>query len=431
MVENRLSAALDRKTGESLTARMKAAGHPNDSTLVSKAIMAALRVSACIFVISCNAIAQIAGNFYLDKSVFVPGEPVVLHFQVTNNGSRSVNILQADPYTFCSGYEITLSHNSADSTGQPSCPQGFVGDCLSSDTLLRPGASKTEEILLNYEHEVDKPGAYEVEATRRLPYADARVKFFEAPKENIEVRTKLYFLIDRNSSANPASLQSFVDQLHAESPEKRREAARTLASLAPPALENVLITLADNPEFRQFAPLAFHRLNTPRSMAAMADLLTKTQPGTYEHMTSADYLAQSGDMQWFPLLREVGRNNARISNYVSDAAELGGEKMLPTLVELLKSPDKEFTRMNAISGLGYAHTRDAVPILIELLRNPDRNVVEYAEAALRILTRRTSGANPSQTLMSDYPKWFQWWARDGSTAPIYKYDNCADVTPLP
>ena len=150
---------------------------------------------------------------------------------------------------------------------------------------------------------MNKPGDYEVEAVRRLPYADARVKYFEGPQENIEVRTKLYFLIDPNSSAGPASLQSFVNQLHAQSSEKRREAARTLASLAPPALENILITFADNQEFRQFAPLAFHRLNTPRSMAAMAELLTKTQPGTYEHMTSADYLAQSGDIQWFPLLR--------------------------------------------------------------------------------------------------------------------------------
>ena len=410
---------------------MKALEHPNSSTLVSKAIMGALRLSACTLVISCNAMAQIAGNFYLDKSVFARGEPVVLHFQVTNNGSRSVNILQADPYTFCSGYEIIVSPDLTGSTGEPSCPKSFAGDCLSSDTALGSGATKTEDILLNYEHQVNKPGDYEVEAVRRLPYADARVKYFEGPQENIEVRTKLYFLIDPNSSAGPASLQSFVNQLHAQSSEKRREAARTLASLAPPALENILITFADNQEFRQFAPLAFHRLNTPRSMAAMAELLTKTQPGTYEHMTSADYLAQSGDIQWFPLLREVARNNARISNYVTDAAELGGEKMLPTLIDLLKSPDKEFTRMNAITGLGYTHTRDAVPILIELLRNPDQNVVEYTEAALRILTHHSSSANPSRTLVSDYPRWSQWWPREGATAPIYKSNNCADVTPLP
>jgi HEAT repeat protein len=105
--------------------------------------------------------------------------------------------------------------------------------------------------------------------------------------------------------------------------------------------------------------------------------------------------------------------------------------MLPTLIELLKSPDKEFTRMNAISGLGYTYTRDAAPILIELLRSPDRNVIEYAEAALRILSQHSSSTNPSQTLVSDYPKWSQWWAREGATAPIYKSDNCGDVTPLP
>src|SRR5438876_632530 len=54
---------------------------------------------------------------------------------------------------------------------------------------------------------IGPPRHHEVEAVRRL-YADARVKYFEGPQENIEVRTKLHFLIDPNSSAGPASLQS-------------------------------------------------------------------------------------------------------------------------------------------------------------------------------------------------------------------------------
>jgi HEAT repeat protein len=103
-------------------------------------------------------------------------------------------------------------------------------------------------------------------------------------------------------------------------------------------LEDTLLTFADNPEIREFAPLAFYRLNTPRSIAALAELLTKAKPGTFEHMKSADYLAEIGDQQWFPLLRDVAQQNPGISSYVDDAAELGGDKMLPTLISSDEQP---------------------------------------------------------------------------------------------
>jgi hypothetical protein len=174
---------------------------------------------------------------------------------------------------------------------------------------------------------------------------------------------------------------------------ERMEAARTLASLAPASLEDVLLTFGDSRELQQFAPLAFHRLNTRRSMAKMAELFSNTHPGTYEHTKAAEYLAESGDLQWFPLLRDIARDNAKDVSYVMYAAELGGEAMLPTLANLLKSPDKEFTRLNAISGLGYTHTHNALPILIELLKGPDAATVGYAERSLQILTHHTVDVN--------------------------------------
>ena len=210
----------------------------------------------------------------------------------------------------------------------------------------------------------------------------------------------------------------------------RRQAALTLASVAPRALEDMLLTFSDNQEFRQFAPLAFHRLNTTRSMTAMAELLAKSQPGSYEHMKSADYLAASGDQQWFPLLREVAMEKPQILDYVNDASELGGAEMLPSLMSLMQGPDKEFTVINAVSGMGYTGSRAAVPRLLELLRDPNANIADRARYSLRLLTHHSAGdqnANPQ----SEYPKWSQWWARDGSSAPIYKAKECGDVTPLP
>jgi len=161
-----------------------------------------------------------------------------------------------------------------------------------------------------------------------------------AIKDTLEVHTTVYFRVDQNASQDPKVFQHWLDQLRSVDPASRSEAARTLASVAPRSLENTLLAFADNPDLRQFAPLAFHRLNTPPSMVAMAELLRKAEPGTFEHVKSADYLAESGDLQWFPLLRDVAQKHANIANYVDDAAELGGDKMLPILTSLMSSPDK-------------------------------------------------------------------------------------------
>jgi hypothetical protein len=50
--------------------------------------------------------AQVSGNFYLDKFILAPGEPVFLHFQTMNKGPNSFMVQQADPYTFCAGFQI-------------------------------------------------------------------------------------------------------------------------------------------------------------------------------------------------------------------------------------------------------------------------------------------------------------------------------------
>ena len=104
------------------------------------------------------------------------------------------------------------------------------------------------------------------------------------------------------------------------------------------------------------------------SLGAMAELLRKAEPGTYEHTKSADYLADSGDQQWFPLLLEVAQKNARIASYVDDAAKLGGDRMLPALVALANSPDKEFARINAVTAMGFTSSRTAIPILLDFLQ---------------------------------------------------------------
>jgi HEAT repeat protein len=76
----------------------------------------------------------------------------------------------------------------------------------------------------------------------------------------------------------------------------RREAARTLATLAPPALEPLLLTFAISKDYvlKQFAPLALANLSTKASLSALAGMLLHTDPGTYEYMTAAENLGRPG-----------------------------------------------------------------------------------------------------------------------------------------
>jgi len=376
------------------------------------------------------AAGQLSGHFYLEKSTFAPGEPIFLYFEVVNDGPQAENLHSADPYSFCSGFQIKVS---SDPDATSSCaPLGVGGSCLSSSVMLPPGKKRVERLLLNYDHKIDAPGPYSVEAERLLSHAAASADYFspDTPKDNLKVQTTLYFRVDPNTTQNPKALQTILAQLRSDDPIKRREAARNLASVAPQPLEDTLLAFADNPEFRVFAPLAFHRLNTQRSIKGLADLLRKTEVGSYEHIKSADYLAESKDPQWFPLLQDLAQKHAQISNYVDDAAELGGDKMIPTLIVLVGSADKEFTRINAITAMASTGSRGAVPILLDLLKNSDTDVADRARYGLRMLTHRTASDDQSESPQSEYPKWSQWWAREGSSAPIYKPTECGDFIPL-
>jgi hypothetical protein len=374
-------------------------------------------------------LGQVTGRFYLEKETFAVGEPVFLYFEVTNSGAETQNVYKANPYSFCSGYQIQVS---SDFSSRSSCaPMGIGGSCISSDEPIETGKTVTERILLNYEHKIDSAGEYQVEAERSVSYASAGVDFFNATKSSLAARATLTFRIDQNAVLDGANLQSWVELLHSTDPEARREAALTLASLAPKSLEDVLLGFADDSELRQLAPLAFHRLNTPRSLAALAKILETAEPGTYEHMKAADFLAETGDLKWFPLLLEVARKNVKNANYVVDAAQSGGNQVLPTLLPMLQSSDTEFIRPIAVTALGHTGSRSAVPVLLSLLTGSDVGNAERALAGLRQLTHRDIGGDRwFDDPQSQYPLWVRWWNGEGASAPIYKATDCGEVRPL-
>ena len=374
--------------------------------------------------------AQVSGHFYLEKDTYARGEPVFLYFEIVNTGDSALEVPSGDPYSFCSGFQVTVSNDLK--RGSSCAPEGYAGSCLSSSVLVKPGGRRTERILLNYAHQLNQPGDYEVKAARQLSYRLSTLNIPFRYDSAGEVQAQLHFRIDAGLTEDPAQLQILVDQLQSKDEMTRREAARALASLAPRSLEDVFLAFSDNREFRQFAPLALHNLNTPRSIAALAELLVNTEPGTYENLESTTYLAQTGDPQWFPLLREMALKHSKIYNYVAAAAQLGGDDAIPMLLQLMQSSDKQSSVVNAASGFGYTGSRAAVPILLGLLKNPNKAIGQRGVYGLRQLTHLNCADDPSGAdPQSQYARWARWWVHSQGSARIYKFNECGDVTPLP
>lgn len=238
--------------------------------------------SLCVFW-SIPSLAQITGEFYLEKATFAPGEPVYLYLKLVNDGSDTVEIFASDPeQPFCSGNSITVL---SDSAVTPQCLSVTDSGCvingpLSTPSSLQPGKSRVERFLLNFNHDFNAPGGYWVEAKRSGPGAS---------------HSKLPFQVDSNLVFPSRQLAMWVDQLKSSDREMRLEAARTLASLGPQSIQAVLLGFSNDPELRRYAPLAFHRLNTARSLEALADLMKASGPGTFEQLEAARYLAETND----------------------------------------------------------------------------------------------------------------------------------------
>jgi hypothetical protein len=277
---------------------------------------------------------------------------------------------------------------------------------------------------LNFDPELKRPGEYSIEAKH--------INFFDPSIDRLDSEAILNLRLDASAPApTDGVFQPWVEQLHSSNRRNQMEAAWLLASLAPPSFEDVLMTFGDNPRLRQWAPLAFYNLNTPRSIAALAALMEG--PFTTEQIAAAGYLAKTGDQRWLPLLLDAAQRYGSGGTFPAAAAELGGDQAVSMLVALEKSPDRKFAALNAVMAIGYTGSRAAIPPLLEYLNSPEPGIAERANGSLQMLTHRTAKAGEQITPPANYPKWAQWWKREGAKAPIYKTTGmyCGTLVPLP
>ncbi len=236
---------------------------------------------------------------------------------------------------------------------------------------------------------------------------------------NAEVQQTLHLRVDVAIELSPKIHAPNIQQLASKEETVRREAARTLAMLAPPALEPLLLGIATSKDnmLREFAPLALANLWTKASLAAPAQMLRDSQPGTYESMMAAERLGETHDPAWLqPLLEDADQHGVM---YLAYAAESGGDAAIPALLVRLHSQDPGI-RDAAIYALGSTGSPVAVPVLLSLLGGQgDPNTAITANVALMRFTHCWQS------------RWQRWWCASGSSATIYRPGACVEDVKLP
>jgi len=364
--------------------------------------------------------AQTTGQFYLEKQVFSHGEPVFLYFRIPNQSPFSIASNNTEQ-PMCSGVAIKVSSDS--SAPSASCP--FLPDSLcvmngqSADSLSGPQQqTKIIRFLLNYQHKINQPGEYWVDADKRERVGDALVSTHAKLRFHIDPKTPRY---------SAEKLQVWINRLKSPDIDSRLEAARVLASVAQPEFEDTLLQFAHDPDFLRYAPLAFHRLHTQRSLVALANMVRNSPIGSTESLEAAHYLAEDGGKYWFPVLRGAANQRPDVG-YLLYAAEAGGDSIIAELQSLAPGPDHH---LEAVEALGWTASRQAIPILLDQLEHTDSITSDRADESLRTLTHRIPAADSgNQDQHARYLQWSNWWQREGRNAVIFKPDDCGIERPL-
>jgi hypothetical protein len=368
------------------------------------------------------------------------GEPIFLLFNLKNASPQPIVIGTADPISFCSGYHFELP-GVKDRDALP-CMGGFGGSCMSSDTTLAPGQSRTERILLNRRYELRQPGNYTLHVSKTARYVpgsndNLQSLHFNGLNQEFDDTLQIVLQPSETDDLKPDFVQ-YEQDLHSSDWQTRNEAADVIARLAPPFLEPVILNMLADSSLQEYGVEGLRNLGTPSAHRALADFVEHSPPtnDSAPYQTALRYLGEIGDATDVPFLIDVAEKNGPDTYNrdlaIESAGKAGGAAAVPALVSELSDPSID-TEQDAVRALYLTGSREAVPVLIELLRSPEGRVSSTAEYGLEMLTHR-SGASTNEMKPpppDTYPKWVRWWTLNGPTATIFKSDQCDKIEPLP
>jgi len=154
------------------------------------------------------------------------------------------------------------------------------------------------------------PGDYTVDAFRSIGFAplSAHSSVFETSGHaEVEVHQLFDLHVDANLKADPSIYQPFVRQLASTDDEVRRNAARTLATVAPSSLERLLLTFATCALWETFRPRRALSASTARRWANHAVIwLLGDVAVVWIYRAGAVVVASAASAGHYGLLTQVG-----------------------------------------------------------------------------------------------------------------------------
>lgn len=380
----------------------------------------------CVF--SHGASPQLVGRFSLKKDVYVVGEPIYLNFDLANTSSSTMSFITGNSYSGCGGYDIRLA-NDRQWGENSTCEGPPPPSCIMGGFSLKPGEVHHDKVLLNYEHDLSKPGITDVRASRVLNYAQSPRVALD-PKAWRQVKTEGRFRIrleDVGVKDLSTIFKPYLADLSSKSEEQRSEAGRAIGSAAPAFLEETIVAMASSLSEREFGLLGLRRLNTEKSRKVLAEIVERTPGYSSEKEKAIHYLSEMADRKYFRLLlNEANGQEPNVSrDYILAAARLGGEDAMPYVNSLLISPDA-FLRANGVMALSETGSRRAVPLLVYLLQDSNVGIRRLASTGLVHLTHRRPSKR-GDPASSDYDIWLHWWSVEGERATIYGPMECGPI----
>jgi hypothetical protein len=364
----------------------------------------------------------IEGKFYPEKQRYLVGEPVFVVLELVNPGADPVWVSES-----CAWLDTGFEALSASKLRQPvslfGCSGGTAGSCAGGAKVVLPGGHLSRRYLLDGNFRLDAPGVYTIRAWHKVDLYAGEVDYRVVASQEIVTRFDLTLV---RGSKKQLSLVYAPILRDLKGPDQVRSwMARSAVVQSPPLfLEDVILSMADDPRTVGASISGLERLATARSKAKLAKL------SAAGNQVAIEGLGELGDCSYCPLMLEIAQQGRDYSRFIAMRAAgfLCGERAFPFLRRQLASPDVS-TRYESAYALGNTHSRAAVPMLITMLVDSDSNVRRAAGDALAALTHRRSKTLAGAEAIQQ--EWTKWWNSNGPTAPTYGIDECKQAEPLP
>jgi hypothetical protein len=397
---------------------------------------------------------KLEGGFSLPKQNYFLGEAIKATFTVTNKADTSIRFPTGGDYSY-SGRHGRYSIRAVDEQGQvvPDPVPNPSGGGIGGDTLVEPGASYTEEMLVNQWCAFSQPGKYKITFKRTLnvirpdPLEPDLYRKPESSLPAVTIETALDIVMADNPSAQKAYLAALSNIVGLTSASSGNNPASGPAfdllkseaqARRPAAFPEIVKLLDGSPGIQLQAVQCVAYYGNEKAAPVLLEHAAKLAPWAHEsalrtlsewNATGVEPLVAAAlrdkdnelrantvlicSNKWYgscvPILLTMDNDpNPLVRRYLGAALGTSGDtKAIPVLLRLLHDSDPDpYIKIWAAEGLGKFKRMDGVPVMIALLRDPkvrgdEGNVMQ----TLKDLT--------SQDFSDNRNAYLDWWEKTG------------------